>query len=651
MLNIKWKPTKEQIASSQINKFIKFINQTLNLELTDSDDLYNWSVNDIEAFWSAFWQFSNIKASKLWKDVLINENDMLNAKWFTESKLNYAENLLKRKDSELAIVFRGENKIEWKYTFKELYDIVAKLADSLRRLGVAKGDRIAGFMPNLPQTVMAMLATASIGAVWTSCSPDFGINGVLDRLGQIEPKILFTVDGYFYNTKQLDCCDKVIEIIKQIPSIKKVIITNYINSNNIEQVPNSYTLNDCLKQSNANTINFEQVSFDDPLFIMYSSGTTGKPKCIVHSVGGTLIQHLKEHMLHTNLKANDRIFYYTTCGWMMWNWLVSSLATGATLMLYDGSPIPNNNEGILFKYIDDYQINIFGTSAKYLSALEKTGYKPIIKNKLNSLTTILSTGSPLLPENYNFVYQNIKKDVLLCSISGGTDIISCFALGNPTKPVHNGELQQIGFAMAVKILNEDGTEARIDEKGELSCIKPFPSQPIYFWNDPEKEKYKQAYFNKVSNVWCHGDFAAKTKYNGIIIYGRSDTTLNPGGIRIGTAEIYRQIETINEIAESVVIGQKVNGDERVVLFVKMQPHKNLTEDIINDIKHKIRFGASPHHVPAIIVAVIDIPKTVSGKIAELAVKNIIDGEVVKNQNALINPESLKLFENLKELSI
>lgn len=647
MHNIKWQPSQEQINSSQIYKFIQFLNQNLNLELKDSDQLYTWSIENIQDFWSNFWKFSNIKASHLWDKILVNENDMLNAKWFVGSKLNYAENLLTRKDNGIAIIFRGEDRVEYKYTFEDLNSIVAKTTASLRQAGIKRGDRIAGLMPNLPHTVMAMLATTSIGAIWSSCSPDFGVEAVLDRLSQIEPKILFTVDGYYYNGKQLSCIDKIQKIIKHLPSIEKVVITKYANiTYDTKQIANGCVFEDFLASEITTKIDFEQVDFDHPLFIMYSSGTTGKPKCIVHSVGGTLIQHLKEHRLHTNLQANDRIFYYTTCGWMMWNWLVSALATGATLMLYDGAPLPQHNAGILFDYIDTHQINIFGTSAKYLSSLEKSGYKPHQQNKLSTLRTILSTGSPLVPENYDFVYSHIKKDVLLCSISGGTDIISCFALGNPTKPVYSGELQQLGFGLAVKILKENALEANIGEKGELACVKPFPSQPIYFWQDINKEKYKSAYFDKIPNVWCHGDFAAKTKHNGLIIYGRSDTTLNPGGVRIGTAEIYRQVESIDDIAESVVVGQDVDGDIRVLLFVKLQPNKKLTEDLIRDIKHKIRLGASPHHVPAKIIEVADIPRTVSGKIAELAVKNVIAGEVVKNKTALANPESLKLFENL-----
>lgn len=651
MTRLVWKPTAEQIKNSQITRFINFLANKSVTDLNNSDELYDWSIKYPEQFWSQFWEFSEIKSSKKWDVVLENGHDMLNARWFVGSKLNYAENLLRRRDDELAIIFRGEDKVEWKYTFAEVYHQVARLAKSLRDLGVVEGDRVAGFMPNLPQTIMAMLAASSIGAIWSSCSPDFGVQGVLDRLGQIEPKILFTIDGYFYNGKQLDCREKVAEIVKQLPSVEKVILTDYTGSKaDISTINNSVWWNDCLAAPSVTEIAFQQVNFDHPLVIMYSSGTTGIPKCIVHSVGGTLIQHLKEHILHTDVRSGDRIFYFTTCGWMMWNWLVSALATGATLLLFDGAPTYPGPE-VLWDYAADYKMNVFGTSAKYIATLEKSGYKPKEHPGLDHLHTILSTGSPLLPDSYDYVYRDIKHSVKLCSISGGTDIVSCFALGNPVKPIHRGELQQRGFGLNVQIYTDEGIPAKTDEKGELVCIAPFPCQPIYFWHDTNKVKYKAAYFERFTNVWCHGDYASLSADQGLTIYGRSDTTLNPGGVRIGTAEIYRQVETIEEILEAAVVGQETGDDVRVVLFVRMQAGKVLTEEIQHKIKTKIRTGASPRHVPAKIVVVSDIPRTVSGKIAELAVKNVIHGEVVKNKNALANPDSLKLFENLAELKL
>ncbi len=651
MSRLVWKPSEEQIKNSQIAKFIAYVTEKTGQVLQNSDELYNWSIEKPEEFWDLFWHFSHIKASKLRDQVLVNADNMLNAKWFVGSKLNYAENLLKRRDDDLALVFRGEDKVEWKFTFNQVYTIVASLAKELRRLGVKEGDRVGGYLPNLPQTVMAMLATTSIGAVWSSCSPDFGVQGVLDRFGQIEPKVMFTIDGYHYNGKHIDCVEKVSEIVAKLPSIEKVIVIPYAGSQKeIASINNAIYWDDFIKDKTADTIEFEQVSFDHPLFIMYSSGTTGVPKCIVHSVGGTLIQHLKEHILHTDLKYGDRLFYFTTCGWMMWNWLVSGLAVGATLLLYDGAPT-YPGPSVLWDYAADYKMTVFGTSAKYLSSLEKTGYKPKEHGGLEHLAAILSTGSPLLPESYDFVYRDIKKDVRLCSISGGTDIISCFALGNPVKPIHRGELQQRGFGLSVNVFTDEGKPAKVNEKGELVCTKPFPCQPIYFWNDPDKVKYKKAYFERFENVWCHGDYASISEDSGLTIYGRSDTTLNPGGVRIGTAEIYRQVETIPEILEGLVIGQETGDDVRVILFVKMQPGATLTDEIRQKINQKIKVGASPRHVPAKIIQVADIPRTISGKIVELAVKNVVHGEEVKNKEALANPESLKLFENLPELKL
>jgi len=651
MNDMVWMPKEEQIKNSQIHKFIQYLNKNYQITLNNSDELYEWSITNSELFWQTFSEFSQIKFSTSATQILLNGHDMLNAQWFKNSKLNYAENMLKHNDNQLAIVFRGEDKVEWKYTFAEVNQIVAKLASELRSLGVAKGDRVAGYLPNLPHTVMAMLATASIGAIWSSCSPDFGVQGVLDRLGQIEPKVLFTIDGYYYNGKNIDCVDKVCEIINKLPSILTTIVINYAGSAiPASKIANSTLWDDVISKHDVENHQFEQVDFNHPLFIMYSSGTTGIPKCIVHSVGGTLIQHLKEHQLHTDLSPNDRMFYFTTCGWMMWNWLVSALASGVTLMLYDGSPT-YPGPAVLWDYVADYQINVFGTSAKYLASLEKTGYKPNHHAGLESLRAILSTGSPLLPESYDFVYNHIKSDVRLCSISGGTDIVSCFVLGNPVKPIYRGEIQQRGFGLSVNVYNDDGKPADIGEKGELVCTKPFPCQPIYFWNDPDKVKYKKAYFDRFNNIWCHGDYASLTENGGVIIHGRSDTTLNPGGVRIGTAEIYRQVETVDEVLESVVIGQETGDDVRVILFVKMKEGKNLHDELIQLLKQRIKTGASPRHVPAVIIQVADIPRTISGKVVELAVKNIVHGEEVKNKESLANPEALIHFANLPELKL
>jgi acetoacetyl-CoA synthetase len=643
-----WCPSSEQIHASQMFQFMQHINQKYGTHLENYASLYEWSIQNIKEFWSEIWAFCGVISRKSWNEILVNSEKMSESQWFTGAELNFAENLLRHsKENKTAIIFYNEKKYRREISYPQLYLMVAQFASALRKAGVKANDRVAAFMPNLPETLIAMLATASIGAIWSSCSPDFGIQGVYDRFSQIQPKILLSADGYFYNINRYDCLEKVRTLQEKIPSIEKIIVVPYLHENpDLSSLQKAVFYDDFIDK-NATEINFTSLPFNHPIYILYSSGTTGVPKCIVHGIGGTLLQHLKELMLHTDLKMQDTIFYYTTCGWMMWNWFVSSLAVGATLVLYDGSPFhPKSN--ILFDLIDKEKITIFGTSAKYISAVEKAKLHPKKKYKLSRLRTILSTGSPLLAANYDFVYKHIKKNVCLSSISGGTDIVSCFALGNPMLPVYSGELQCRGLGMKVEIFDENGHSVR-EQKGELVCTAPFPAMPIYFWNDPNNEKYHKTYFAKFPNVWTHGDYAELTQHDGIIIYGRSDTILNPGGVRIGTAEIYRQVETIDDILESVVIGQDWNGDVRVVLFVKLHEGINLTEELKNKLKMTIRKNASPHHVPSKIIQVSDIPRTINGKIAELAVRDVVHGRVVKNVDALANPEALENFKDIKEL--
>ena len=643
-----WQPNIKSISESNMMHFMQRVNATHQLNFQTYQQLYNWSIEQPELFWAAVAEFCQIKFSKKWQKILVDGNKMSGAKWFVGAELNFAENLLACRDDHLAIIFVNESDQRRTLTYQELYKQVIKLASALKTHGITVGDRVAGYLPNMPETIIAMLATTAIGAVWSSCSPDFGVSGVVDRFAQIAPKILFTVDGHYYNGKTHNDLEKIAEISQQLPSIERTIVVPYINPNpNISLLRSAELLTDFIKSDVSDENVFVQLPFAHPIYILYSSGTTGIPKCIVHSAGGTLIQHLKELMLHTNLTKYDTIFYYTSCGWMMWNWLVSSLAVGATLILYDGSPTyPNAN--ILFDLIDSEKINIFGVSAKYLTAVEKSGAIPISTHKLNSLRTILSTGSPLVAENYSYVYGKIKQDVCLSSISGGTDIVSCFALGNPILPVYSEELQCIGLGLHVEIFNEEGKAVK-QQKGELVCTAPFPAMPIYFWNDPTGQKYHDAYFAKFPNVWAHGDFAELTEHNGIIIYGRSDAVLKPGGIRIGTAEIYRQVEKLPEILESIAVGQDWQNDVRIILFVKLRPDVELTTELQNKIKITIRNNASPHHVPAKIIQVADIPRTVSGKIVELAVRETIHERPVKNIDALANPEALMHFKNLPEL--
>lgn len=643
-----WKPSVERKQNANMTRFINYVNKKYGKNFTGYPELYEWSIKQSPDFWAAMWEFGQIKYSRNYDRIVDNPGDMIQSQWFPGALLNFAENLLRYRDERTALVFKGEGQEPVRVTYSELYDRVARLAKSLRKLGVTVGDRVAGFMPNMIETVIAMLATTSIGAIWSSCSPDFGIKGVLDRFGQIQPRVLFTADGYFYNGKTIDSLERVSSIVQEIPSVEKVVVVPYTKPDpDLSRLAGAELFADFLSRENGLEVEFEQLPFNHPLYIMYSSGTTGVPKCIVHGAGGTLIQHLKELILHTDLKREDVIFYFTTCGWMMWNWLVSSLAVGATVLLYDGSPFYPNPE-TLFKMAQDEKITVFGTSAKYLAAIEKEGVKPREKFDLTPLKTILSTGSPLSVESFEYVYRDIKTDVCLSSISGGTDIISCFALGNPIGPVYPGELQCRGLGMNVQAYDQNGNSV-INQKGELVCVSTFPSKPIYFWNDDNNAKFKKAYFSVFPNVWHHGDYIEITGTGGVIIYGRSDATLNPGGVRIGTAEIYRQVESLEEIKDSLVVGQNWDNDVRVVLFVKLAEGVEFNDELVRKIKTTIRENATPRHVPAKIIPVDDIPYTISGKKVELAVRNIIHNEPVENRDALANPEALELYKNLAEL--
>jgi len=655
---ILWRPSEQRKTASNINRFIKLVNERYNANvgassLTDSTQLYQWSIREPEKFWNGIWDFAGVVARTRGSRTLVDANRMPGAKWFPDARLNYAENLLRRRDDETAIVFWGEDQVRWRLTYAQLYDAVSRTVRALKAAGIGKGDRVAAFMPNMPDTVIFMLATASVGAIWSSCSPDFGTQGVLDRFGQIEPALLFAVEGYYYNGKAHDTLERLADITARLPSLKAVVIVSYTrNKPDISAIRAARHLDDFVAPFGASDdanagIPFEQLPFDHPLFVLYSSGTTGVPKCIVHGAGGTLLQHLKEHQLHTDLKHGDKLFYFTTCGWMMWNWLVTGLASGATLLLYDGSPTyPAPN--VLFDFADAEGMTVFGTSAKYIDALNKVNVKPAKTHRLKELKTMTSTGSPLVPEGFDYVYQNIKKDLLLSSISGGTDIVSCFVLGDPTLPVYRGEIQRRGFGMNVQVFNDDGQPV-IGEKGELVCTAPFPSMPIYFWNDADGAKYETAYFARFPGVWCHGDFMELTERGTAIIYGRSDATLNPGGVRIGTAEIYRQVEQLEEVLEALVIGQNWDNDVRVVLFVRLRDGLQLDDALIARIRTVIRRNTTPRHVPAKVLQVADIPRTKSGKIVELAVRNVVHGEPVKNLEALANPEALDYFRERSEL--
>ncbi len=657
MSNILWQPSAEQVASAPIEQFRAFVNERFGLSIQSYTQLHAWSVDSIADFWSSMWDFNDIVCEQKGDTVLSNGDAMPGANWFPDARLNYAANLLRRNDNNDAIVFKSENGDQFSLSHAQLRSQVASLARALRAQGIVAGDRVAGFVPNMPQAIVAMLASASIGAVWSSCSPDFGLNGVLDRFGQIEPKILFTADGYHYAGKTHDSLSLVSELTERIPSVEQVIVFNYTKrhaqptdklSGRAKDIGASFELlvNDGLSEP----LLTEALPFDHPLFIMFSSGTTGKPKCIVHGAGGTLLQHVKEHQLHVGLQADEKIFFFTTCGWMMWNWLVTGLAAGGTLLLYDGSPFyPDGN--VVFDYAQSSGMHYLGTSAKFIDACNKAGISPMTTHQLPQLKSVLSTGSPLVPESFDYIYEKIANNICVSSMSGGTDIISCFALGNPTLPVVRGELQCIGLGLDVQAYSDDGQALPSNEKGELVCVKPFPSMPVGFFNDVDGSRYHDAYFNRFDNVWCHGDYISLTDSAGMIIYGRSDAVLNPGGVRIGTAEIYRQVEQFDEVVESLVIGQSWDNDVRVVLFVRLRESFELNDELIDKLKKHIRTHATPRHVPARVVQVDDIPRTRSGKIVELAVRKIVHGESVDNIDALANPEALALFKDRPELAV
>ena len=617
------------------------------LGLASYDELHRWSIDDAEGFWQALCRFCDIEFTKPADVVLDQPGDMTTAKWFVGSELSFPAHLLRYRGDRAAIVFRGEDGARRELSWDELRDQVAAVAAGLRASGVTQSDRVAGFLPNCPEAIIAMLGTASIGAIWSSCSPDFGINGVVDRFGQIEPKVLFCADGYYYNGKRNDSLAAVAGVVRLIGSIANTVVVPFTGDEvTLPDLDGAVSWQD-FAEAGAE-LEFKPTPFAHPLYIMYSSGTTGVPKCIVHGVGGTLLQHQKEHVLHCDIGPDDRLFYFTTCGWMMWNWLASGLACGATLLLYDGSPFYEDGR-ILWRIAEEEKLSLFGTSAKFIAAQDKAGIRAGEEFDLASIRTIMSTGSTLVPESFDFVYDAIKEDVLLSSASGGTDILSCFVGGNPMKPVYRGELQSLALAMDVQIFSDDGTPL-IGSNGELVCTNAFPSMPVGFWNDPGDKKYHAAYFEQFPGVWAHGDFAEITDNGGMIIHGRSDAVLNPGGVRIGTAEIYRQVEKLDDILESIAIGQNWDDDVRVVLFVVVRPGSELDDDLKTRIRKLIRENTTPRHVPAKIIAVPEIPRTISGKIVELAVRSVVHGEAVKNTDALANPAALDHFRGLPELA-
>lgn len=643
-----WTPSADRVATANMTAFMDAVEADWNVTVADYDQLHRFSVNEREKFWVSLRDFAGLTAETWGERVLADGGKMPGAKFFPDAKMNFAENLLTRRDDGEAIVFRGEDKVNERVTWRQLYDRVSLMAQALKWRGVLPGDRVAGYLPNMPDAIVAMLAASSIGAVWTSCSPDFGIQGVLDRFGQTEPKVLFAVDGYHYNGKTHDMRGKLAEILPQLPSVERTIVVPYAEADpDLSGVPGAVSWAAFTEGFAPGEIDFVRRGFDHPLYILYSSGTTGKPKCIVHGQGGVLFQHVKEHQLHCDVKPGDRMFYFTTLGWMMWNWLVTGLASGATLMLYDGSPFHPDGT-VLFDFAQDEKFTLFGMSAKFVDAINKAGLKPKDTHDLGAVRAIMTTGSPLVPEGFDYIYRDVKSDVHLASVSGGTDLCACFVIGNPVGPVWRGEIQAAALGMATEVFDDDGRPVK-GTQGELVCTKAFPSMPIGFWHDDDGSRYHAAYFDKYPNVWCHGDWVTHTEHGGFIIFGRSDATLNPGGVRIGTAEIYRQVEKLSEVRESIVIGQEWDNDTRIVLFVVLADGAALDDALTAKIRKQIRDNCTPRHVPAKVIAVTDIPRTKSGKITELAVRDVVHGRPIKNAEALANPEALELYRDLAAL--
>ena len=643
-----WVPDPARVAKSAMSRFRNAANERFGGKLAAYRDLHAWSVANPAEFWELVWDFCGVIGDKGARR-LVDGGRMPGARFFPDARLNFAENLLRRRSEPTALVFRGEDRVERHMSFAELEALVSRLQQALAAAGIGVGDRVAAMLPNMPEAIALMLATTSIGAIFSSCSPDFGERGVLDRFGQIKPKILFACDGYWYNGKRVLIAEKLRPIAEKLPSAAMIVLVPYLGDAGAiaKELPRGIGLDALLAPFAPKQLHFTRLPFDHPIYILYSSGTTGIPKCIVHGAGGVLLQHLKEHQLHCDVEEGERLFYFTTLGWMMWNWLATGLASGATLMLYDGSPFAPG-PGVLFQYAQDKKINVFGTSAKFIDAVKKSGLQPAKAFDLSAMRLITSTGSPLAPESFEFVYSSIKRDVHLASISGGTDIAACFVCGDPTSPVWKGEIQAPALGMAVDVWSEHGKHIA-GERGELVCTAPFPSLPVRFWNDPDGRKYHAAYFERFPNVWCHGDFAEWTRHGGLIIHGRSDATLNPGGVRIGTAELYAQVEQVPEVVESIAIGQEWDNDVRIVLFVRLKDGAVLDEALTERIKRQIRHGASPRHVPAKVIAISDIPRTRSGKITELAVRDVVHGRPVKNTEALANPEALALYRDLPAL--